>query len=188
MHHKSVDKFKKLFTPTNNDLSYYPLLFMAMEETKQGDVIEMGMGNGSTPILHDYCEKAKRNLFSYEEKQEWFNKFLDKKSQNHILVYITDWDCVKNNHATSAKVIFIDHAPGERRKEDIVNFKDTKGILVIHDTEPNADYGYQMRQHFKLFKYKVEIETDGAWATALSNEIDITKWDGQKFGNYKISK
>lgn len=175
---------KNKFIPYGSIVSYYPLLFMALETTK-GDVVEMGCGHGSTTLLREYCKK--RNLFSYEEKQEWADKFPTQK-KNHHLILVTDWDCVKNNHQNTANVIFIDHAPGERRKEDILNFQNTKGIIVCHDTEPAADAGYQMRQHFSKFKFVVEVKTNGAWATALSNEIDITKWIGEKFGEYTISK
>lgn len=178
---------REQFTPTNNDLSYYPLLFLALEETKTGDVIEMGTGHGSTPILHEYC-KDKRFLFSYDEKQEWLDKFLHLKSGKHYLGFVTDWDKVKETHLPNEQptVVFIDHAPGERRKDDIVNFKDINGIIVIHDTEPAADHGYQCRQHFPLFKYVIEVKTNGAWASAMSNTHDITKWEGQTFGNYKV--
>jgi hypothetical protein len=180
---------KDKFTPTNNDLSYYPLLYKALEETT-GDVLELGTGYGSTLLLHDYCEN-KRNLHSFDEKSEWLSKFIDLKtrllkSPYHDLNLIKDWRTIIKEHP-KAKVIFIDHAPGEDRKQMILDFKDTKGILVIHDTEPAADHGYQMRQHFPLFKYKVEVKTSGAWATALSNEIDITKWIGETFGEYTIS-
>jgi predicted O-methyltransferase YrrM len=185
-----MENFKDKFTPTNNDLSYYPLLYKALEETK-GDVLELGMGYGSTELLNNYCKKNKRFLFSFEEKQSWFEKFshLAKEGKNfkHELNFVVNWDIVKNNHE-KADVIFIDHAPGERRKEDIVHFKDTKGIIVCHDTEPAADYGYQMRQYFKLFKYKAEVKTNGAWATALSNEYDITKWYNESFGSYIITE
>jgi hypothetical protein len=57
---------------------------------------------------------------------------------------------------------------------------------VIHDTEPIGAGDYQVRPLFSKFKYKVEVQTDGAWATALSNEIDITKWIGERFGDYTI--
>ena len=174
--------YRERFTPTKNDLSYYPLLYLALMETKKGDVIEMGTGHGSTKLLHDFCI-GKRRLFSYEEKEEWLNKFTDLSGKYHTLTFVTDWDVVKDKHQ-EASVVFIDHAPGERRKDDIVNFKDINGILVCHDTEPAADYGYQMRQHFSLFKYVVEVKTNGAWATALSNTHDLTKWDGEVFGEY----
>lgn len=176
---------KKSFIPTNNDLSYYPLLHLALEETK-GTVLEFGMGYGSTPILHTYCEERGRKLFSFEEKHAWLNKFSELKSDDHIHTFITDWNTVDETHK-SVDVAFIDHAPGERRKEDIVKFKDKAKILVIHDTELAADYGYQMRQHWEKFKYVVEVKTEGAWATALSNHIDITKWSGAKYGDFTVT-
>ena len=181
---------KDRFTASGNDLSYYPLLFLALEETKEGDVIEMGTGHGSTLLLHDYCKNNNRWLFSYDEKQVWLDKFLHLKDVGHTLRLVNDWDIVKETHMSKEEeqpsVVFIDHAPGERRKEDIVHFKDVKGILVIHDTEPTGAGDYQMRQHWGKFKYIVEVKTDGAWASALSNHIDITKWKGI-WGNYTIS-
>jgi hypothetical protein len=179
-----MENFRTRFTPKDNDHSYYPLLLMALDETK-GEVVEMGTGHGSTQLLHDYCKKYKRFLTSYDEKEEWRSKFIHLNSQDHHIFLTTDWNEVPRDHQ-NASVVFIDHAPGERRKEDIVNFKDINGILVCHDTEPAADHGYQMRQHFPLFKYVIEVKTSGAWATALSNTYDVTKWKGQTFGNYKI--
>jgi hypothetical protein len=182
-----MENFKQKFTPPNNDHSYYPLLFLAMETTEKGDILELGTGYGSTPLLHEYLKERKgRLLFSFEEKKEWLDKFTHLECSRHSLKFITDWDYVKNTHPDAA-VIFIDHAPGERRKEDIVKYKDTKGIIVCHDTEPAADYGYQMRQYFPMFKYVVEVKTDGAWATAMSNEYDITNWVGETFDKYTIS-
>lgn len=184
-----MENFRARFTPPNNDHSYYPLLYLALQTTKTGDVVEMGTGYGSTKLLHDYCKAKERNLYSYDEKEEWGSKFYDLRTERHDVQTITDWDSVVYSHKDSdVSVVFIDHAPGERRKEDIQNFKDIDGILVCHDTEPAADYGYQMRQYFSLFKYVVEVRTDGAWATALSNTHDITKWDGQKFGKYTCTK
>ena len=174
---------REQFIPTNNDLSYYPLLYKALESTK-GTVLELGTGHGSTKLLHDYC--VKRNLFSFDEKPEWLNKFTHLESDTHFFTLIEDWRSVKM--LKQAQVIFIDHAPGEDRKQMILDFQDTKGIIVCHDTEPAADHGYQMRQYFGEFKYKVEVKTNGAWATALSNYYDITKWDGETFGDYVCKK
>jgi len=183
---------KSKFIPPNNDHSYYPLLFKALEETK-GDVLELGTGWGSTPLLNEYCKVNKRNLTSYDEKPEWLNKFLHyedvikNKLEDvyHHLRLTTNWREVYPLHKDN-DVIFIDHAPGEDRKQMILDFKDSKGILVCHDTEPAADHGYQMRQHWGLFKYVTEVKTNGAWATAMSNTIDVTKWNGEIFGEYKI--
>jgi hypothetical protein len=174
-----MNEFK---TASGGDLCYYPLLFKALEETK-GDVLELGMGHGSTPILNKYCKA--RKLYYFDFNKEWRDKFLNLESENHKSFLITDWDYVFNNHA-DASVIFIDQSPGERRKRDLELFKNTKGIVVIHDTEPTGAGDYRARPLFHLYKYVVEVQTEGAWATALSNEYDLTKWIG-KFNNYNIS-
>lgn len=165
--------------PTNNDLSYYPLLHKAVTETT-GKIIECGMGWGSTPMLYP---EFKDRALSYETVEDWRIKF----EANSELV--TNWINVMEKNL-DASVVFIDQAPGEIREVciNLLNKKGFKGIIVAHDTEPAADHGYQMRQHFPKFKYVVEVKTNGAWATAMSNEIDITKWDGLEYGNYRISK
>lgn len=176
---------KEKFKSSGGDLCYYPLLYKALESTK-GAVLEMGMGFGSTPLLNEYCKKKARKLFSFDFNLSWKEKFDDLLHEDHKSFLIKDWDDVFNNYS-DASLIFIDHSPGERRKVDLELFKDTKGIVVIHDTEPTGAGDYRVRPLFNLYKYVVEVQTEGAWATALSNEIDITKWVGQKFFDYQIS-
>jgi hypothetical protein len=155
----------------SNYNSHLPLLWEALEATK-GLVIEMGMGHGSTPFLSEYCEQRDRELISYENDRGWLEKF---SKYTHTMQFVTDWNLVSiaNNFAS---VVFIDHAPGERRKYDIAAFSNKAEIIVAHDTEPAADHGYQMRAELAKFKYCFEYETNGAWATAVSNFINITKW------------
>ena|SRR3990167_728164 len=176
----------EFFKASGGDLCYYPLLYLALEATK-GDVIEMGTGHGSTPILHDYCTHRKRKLHSYETSKEWLSKFEATANDYHsfTLVCRTCWDVCADQHP-SPSVVFIDHAPGERRKDDLIRFKDKAEIIVIHDSEPTGAGDYRVRQHFHKFKSVVEVQTPGAWATALSNTHDLSKWIGDFF-NYKIS-
>ena len=184
----SIDFIKEEFLKASGgDLCYYPLLWLALNETKHGEVIEMGTGHGSTPILHEYCTKNKRTLHSYETEREWLSKFEALANEYHTFTLIGNraWDACSNQHP-SPSVVFIDHAPGERRKTDLILFENSAQIIVIHDTEPTGAGDYQVRQHFNKFKYCVEVQTAGAWATALSNNIDLTTWIGD-FGNYKVS-
>lgn len=173
------------FCAGGGDLCYYPLLFKAMEST-EGSIMEFGMGHGSTPLLNEYATKNKRPLLSFDYNQEWRSKFDAILNKYHSSELVTDWNKVYESNPAAA-VIFIDQSPGEERKFTIERYKHTSGILVIHDTEPTGAGDYQVRPLFDKFKYKVEVQTAGAWATALSQEIDITKWVGEKFGEYVIS-
>lgn len=147
-----------------------------MTQDGPGKVIEMGSGFGSTPYLREYCETFGRNFQSFENHPDW------AKKTGSTLIH--NWQYID---ATGASVLFIDHAPGERRKIDIQRFKDLAVILVVHDTEPAADHGYQMRQHLEKFKYKAELKTQGAWATIVSNFIDVTECIGTTYKNYKVT-
>lgn len=157
---------------TSNYDSHRPLLWAALESTK-GLVVEMGCGYGSTPFLTEYCKTNNRELVSGENNYEWFEKMINEYP--HIK-FFQDWNTLHHQYP-SPDVVFIDHAPGERRKFDIKHFSDRAKIIVAHDTEPAADHGYKMRTELKKFKYMIDYETDGAWATAVSNFVDVTKFE-----------
>lgn len=162
--------------------SYKPLLWEGLERTT-GYIIEMGVGKGSTILLHNYCKESKRMLYSYDSNKKWIQQFADLPSSLHELAAVeiekngytmSNWDVVTALHERPG-LVFIDHAPGERRKVDIALFANKAQIIVAHDTEPGADYGYQMRDEIKKFKYWRDFETPGAWASIMSNTIDVTK-------------
>lgn len=170
------------FVPTNSIISYAPLLYNALVSV-EGTLIECGMGVFSTHLLHG----TGRHIISYETSPEWFDKFPEIESKH--LIGRNDWLDVMSRHKDSAAIIFLDQAPGESR-EKCLEFlaRDYKGIVVCHDTEPAADHGYRMRQHFNWFKHIAEVKCPGAWATVLSHTYDVTQWVGQKFGDFTIQE
>lgn len=174
-----------------NDWSTHrPLLYLALEETHGSDrpVMEMGMGHGSTPYLHDYCAEAGRYLWSYESDVSWCEDFARYASATHSIACVGKaegaWDKVHNG--TSWSVVLVDHAPGARRVDDLRRLASTCDIVVVHDTERSST-GASMREAWNLFKYAVDLQTKGAWASALSNTFDVTKWSGRVVGGLEIS-
>lgn len=155
----------------DNWCSHRKLLFEALQHTS-GKVIELGMGEGSTLQLHEYCKEHNRLLESYDANEEWAFHFEHLRSDIHKTQFIDDWDSVD----PKCSLLFVDHSPGERRKIDIERAFDKADVIVVHDTEPSADHGYQMRDVLKKFRYMVDDERDGAWTTAVSNTIEVTKW------------
>lgn len=156
---------------TSNWDSHRPLLWEALEAT-QGKVIEFGSGFGSTPFIDGYCRERKRPFTSYENNQAW----IDQLHEMNLGApeYIANWDDVPLH---DIDVLFIDSAPGERRKVDIKRWANNAKILVVHDCEKAADHGYKMRVELSKFKYAIEYVTDGAGAMAVSNFINVTLWD-----------
>lgn len=162
----------------NNDTDHRILLWEAIRLTPAGKVVEFGSGHGSTPFLRQHCMVAGMDFESYDHNQEW------AAATGARLVKDAKWE---NLNIEDASVLFIDHAPGERRKFDIEKYANKAYIIVVHDTEPPADHGYQCRQHFKNFKYCVEVKTNGAWATMLSNFVDLSSCIGVTWKDYIIS-
>lgn len=148
------------------------LLWEALEATI-GDVVEMGIGQGSTPFLHWYCADTNRQLFSYENDPAYCESFKHLCTNPcHRLTLVTNWDVVFNEHKMP-DVVLIDHAPGERRVIDIMKYASFAKIIVAHDTEPAADHGYQMSKAWPLFKYRKDFKSEGAWATMVSNFVKL---------------
>lgn len=155
------------------------LLWEALEATKhlKLPVMELGCGNGSTPFLRQYCSDNGIELYSYDSNKEWADKF--------NAGYVDDWN--KLPHSVNAwiqdySVVLIDESPGEHRKESLKLLSQGQvKIIVVHDSEPEGwnSSDYKVRPLFSNFKYVKELPSvirGGAWASALSNEIDLTKW------------
>jgi len=170
------------FIPNDSMSSYAPLLYNAIVSV-EGSIVECGMGLYSSHLLHD----TGREVTSYETSQEWFDKFPDIESKR--LIGRDGWIDIMIEQKDKAAIIFIDQAPGESREKCLAHLANGyRGIVICHDTEPETDHGYKMRQHFNWFKYIAEVKCNGAWATVLSHTYDVTQWVGQKFGNFTIQE
>jgi len=156
--------------------SYLPLLWEALQNT-DGEVIELGIGDGSTLKLHEYCQKNGRKLSSYESDLTFYKQFENLISNNHHIEYIgNNWEPMIEQHRKPIGVLFSDEAPGEMRKYNISMFCNTAQVIVAHDAEPNNDGGYKYSFLKPLFKYSILHEYPGASTAAFSNFIDVSKW------------
>lgn len=189
---------KEKFLQGVNDWSNHViLLWLALEQTKTGDVLELGCGDGSTSQLHEYCRDAKRKLLSFETDPEWIKRFIDLEWRDHKFYrIINNWDSTKTI-CPNPSVILVDNAPGHSRADLIKWYSDFTGIMVIHDSQPPptaADYRYETIWHF--WKYRVDLQVDmnheagdnRTWATAVSNTFDVRQWAGMETGrkDYRI--
>ena len=154
-----------------------PLITAVMNTS--GDVLEMGCGDFSTPLLHSICKVQNRKIVSSDTDKQWLSLFMDLHSMDHVFQYVPVYDTVYPDHQQWEKVgnqswgvVFIDHRPGERRALDIVRFRNAADIIVVHDTE-NPGYGYE--QAFQYFKYRYDYKRYNVWTTLVSNKIDVAK-------------
>ncbi len=160
--------------------SHRPLLWLALENTK-GNVIEIGMGQNSTPYLHEYCGNRNRHLHSIDNNSEYFSIGLE--TSFHSSAVVPDWDFLYSRYGLDKQkvsVILIDHAPAERRHVDAIRLKDQCEIMVIHDAEHEGlPYDvYEIAKITEHFKYRLDHSIPGmpAKTLLLSNTIDVSKF------------
>ena len=159
----------KEWESTNDWDSHRPLLFACLYNTT-GIVNEFGCGYGSTKQINDFCKKYERLFYSYDTNKDWVEKMggITRLIDNYI-----------NDLHTHVKtdVLFIDCAPGEIRKELVSKFSKSSKIIVVHDTEPGAEYVYGMSEILSAFKYRLDYQPEGKpHTTCVSNFINVEEW------------
>ena len=152
--------------------SHLPLLVKVMA-ISTGSVLEMGTGPFSTPILHWLCFDQNRPLISYDNDRQYLE--LNKKFEGglHQVKYVANWDEAKIED-THWGLVFIDHAPPERRHIDVARVANTADYIVIHDSQRHLDPYFHYKKIYGLFKYKYVYRKVKPHTTVLSNFKDIT--------------
>lgn len=176
------------FRDVTNAVNHRILLYLALEETRLSalPVLAIGIEAQTTRLLHDYCEAAGRVLVSLEEDIFATSRLRDMASKRHEIV-CSAWETAPIEARGPWSVAVMNHAPGERRKDDVMRLKDRCEVVVVHDTEPNADMGYQFSTIWNHFRWKVDVKSDGAWASAVSCTLDLSAWRGTRVGPYVVT-
>lgn len=160
--------------------SFLPMLWEALEETHiryMDTVVELGMGDGSTKKLHEYCRYYSRPLFSYESDMIFYRQFEQYRTDQHAIEYVgTNWEVFQERHREPIGVLFSDEAPGHMRKYNISMYATLAQVIVVHDADESTDHGYRLSWVKPLFKYHALHEYPGASTAVFSNFIDVTKW------------
>jgi hypothetical protein len=122
-----------------------------------GDVLELGCGHYSTPLLHELCRY--RKLISYETDPEWLKPFLYLSCSWHTFVSQIPLD--------KWSVVFVDNAPAERRIPDILSLRERTRLFVVHDTESSV---YDYNKISPKFQYRLDFTTYIPWTTIFSDQ------------------
>ena len=81
-------------------------------------MIEFGMGHYSTPMLHDLCAAAGRQLVSLDTDESWVDRFRWLGSASHRIIHVESWEGdaeVEALYARSWAVAFVDQHPESAR-------------------------------------------------------------------------
>ena len=154
--------------------THLPVICRAFAELgeSRGDVLELGCGDFSTPMLHELC--VKRKLISIDNEELWYNRFLYLWSTWHSLHLVKSWTNLPE-YDKKWDIAFIDLNPAYDRKIAISALSDNAKIIIAHDSEDlkNA-YGYQYC--IGKFKFYTQYKRHKIETLVLSNFIDVTNW------------
>lgn len=147
--------------------SHLPALIHCVFST-EGHVIEYGSGFYSTPILHQLIEGGKisdRKLYTIEHNRKYFKKFRHLNYGFHSIMLLENFDdfFIEDN----VGVVFIDHAPRDRRLKDLIKYKDIADYIVYHDFEENDKF------LLNEFKYSKVYNSYMPFTVVLSNKKEI---------------
>lgn len=108
---------------------------MACLACTDGDVLELGVGHFSTPVLSAYCRAARRKLVSVEDDHGWLAKFKDRyECSGHRFLTGDYGKLVPELAKEQWGVTLIDNSPGgKRRAEDFKSLISSSKFVVVHD-------------------------------------------------------
>lgn len=152
--------------------SHLPVLCRCFAETT-GNVLELGTGFYSTPILHQLCIAQKRLLVSTDSDANWLKNFQNLITEKHLFYMVYNWADERlydNNYG----MVFVDQYPDEARMislEKTVNIP----IVVLHDTESKF-YTEKKQVLSQLYRFRYDYSLTSPHTSVLSNSIDVTQW------------
>lgn len=154
----------------NKTLTTYIGVLIKVLQMSEGDVVELGAGPASTPLLHWMCKDMNRRLISYENDPEFYNFARQYRSKLHKIVFVENWDDVEADIRRG--LVFIDHHPSLRRGTDVIRFKDSADYIIMHDTEEEEKNDY--KKVWPNFKYIYTWKECRPWVSVVSNAKDLS--------------
>jgi len=153
--------------------SHRPLLWLAATKAKNR-VIEFGCGEGSTELLRGLISEPKGRFVTFETDLEWAIKCCSRYTLDYLCDSVVDYFF---SGQTPVSLTFIDCAPGEIRKTLIEKYDYKSEMILVHDSEPGAEYVYGMSEVLKSFKHRLDYRPEGKpHSTLVSNFIDVSKF------------
>lgn len=152
--------------------THLPLLHEATKRIPVGSVLELGVGEYSTPFLNEVA-KPDRLVFSFDNNEKYFKQFEHFRNQNHFIAKLNSWsECPIESSLWS--IAFVDHSPVEKRGIEIGRLLYRALVVIVHDTN-QTEHGYEDR--FQWYRYRFDHDyIGGPKTTAVSNYIDVSKW------------
>ncbi len=165
-------------------ISHLPVLGAVLAKLS-GPVLELGAGNGSTPLVHYMSAASGRYVLTAESDDAWLGKFRHYhypgrhdfrivRGGETVTEHIEGWVkfCVAAAKSHYWSVCFVDQAPGEARVPCIEVLKNRVSAFVVHDfeaDEPPGGGNYGWKKLDGLFRHVSVMRRIRPWTAVLSD-------------------
>lgn len=166
----------------HNENAYYthqPVLVAALE-LSSGPVLELGVGEGSTQLIHDYCMKRKRPVVSVESDAGWLKRYTHLANPYHEFFHIKDWQVfyadVTRKHWGLA---FIDQDSSDGFKNRAESFRQLRyhaDYIVLHDCDAFPKLGLLGKQIRPMINENDPGERDWSPDIFYAKEFHPKRW------------
>lgn len=150
--------------------SHLPVLLKIISMTA-GDVLELGTGPFSTPVIHYLCVESNRRLVSLDNNKNYISMWKQYRGEFHQVKYIASWDDAQIEKDWD--VVLVDHAPAQRRAVEIKRLASFGKYLIVHDASGRWDNVYHYSTIYPLFKYKKIWDKEHPHTAVLSNFVNL---------------
>ena len=159
-----------------------PLLTAVLSTT--GDVLELGCGDFSTPMLDTVLSKMPgRKLYTAEGDATWLKHFKNLESSWHVMRNVPAFQMSASFKSPLPRwmkrkwgLVFVDQAPAKRRRRDIKRLRKSTQVFVVHDTSAFVEHIYNLEETLSSFKYRYIYPRYLRTTTLVSDHIDVRKW------------
>lgn len=146
-----------------------------------GPVLELGVGDYSTPLLHLAIQD--RSVVSVDTKADWIERFADLRRPGHEIIQVAtwhDWHASPVYRSMYWELAFIDHGAFYRRAADAAALKGRCRFVVVHDSEPERAASYRYHHLHDLYAHAHTFGRSGPWTTVFSDHpIPLPEWSRQ---------
>jgi hypothetical protein len=147
-----------------------PLAAAVAHTAGGGPVLELGMGDYSTPLLHLLCKD--RLVVSIETDGAWAARYEKFRSRTHQLHLVAEWQATALIESQRWSVALVDCAPATARAGLIERLRGRATFVVVHDTEADTDAAadYDMEPALADYRYRSDYRIFRPWTTIVSDE------------------
>ena len=150
--------------------THFPYLLRACLKTS-GPMLEFGCGFYSSFLLHSVGLATNRKVVTLDINEGWLNEMASRlRSNMHEFIHLPNWGDHRFLSQSHWGVVFIDHAPAERRRIDIVRAREHAEIIVVHDTEQVL---YEYKEALESFQYRRDFTELEPFTTLVSETNDL---------------